>query len=54
MHKYLHVCIPHACLMPGVQKRVSDLLELEFWPRASTITVSGNRTQVLYKTSTCP
>lgn len=44
-------CMSDAC---GVQKRVSDLLELEFWPLMSIIAVSGNRTQVLCKTSTCP
>lgn len=44
-------CMPHT---RGVRKKVSDLLELEFWPVVSTIAVSGNRTQVLFKTSTCP
>lgn len=44
-------CMPDAC---RVQKRVSELLELEFWPLVCTIVVSGNRTQVLCKTSTCP
>lgn len=44
-------CIPDAC---GIQKRVSDLLELEFWPLVSTVAVSGNRIQVFCKTSMCP